>query len=170
MKQLALAHRNIIDNIAKGDNKAAWDYMKRYVLFSAGAFGVINESRQWFWGDGEFTAGGVLMGMGDQIVSTAFLNTIGLNDYQWGKMMQEGVTITFIKSLEPLMTSVPRNMIGDVVDSIDEADKGFQTVVTEMPLVKQWSNSVKNFEEDFGVIPDPMAQFNKQFIQQEKAE
>ena len=170
MKQLALAHRNIIDNIAKGDNKAAWDYMKRYALFSAGAFGVINESRQWFWGDGEFTAGGILMGMGDQIVSTAFLNTIGLNDYQWGKMMQEGVTITFIKSLEPLMTSVPRNMIGDVVDSIDEADRGFQTVATEMPLIKQWSNSVKNFEEDFGVIPDPMAQFNKQFIQQEKAE
>ena len=59
------------------------------------------------------------MGMADQIVSTASINTIGLNDYQWGKMMQEGVAITFIKSLEPLMTSVPRGNIGDVIDALD---------------------------------------------------
>jgi hypothetical protein len=170
MKQLALAHRNIIDNIAKGNNKAAWDYMKRYALFSAGTFGFLNESRQWIWGDGEFTAGGVIMGMADQIVSTASINTIGLNDYQWGKMMQEGVGITFIKSLEPLMTSVPRNTLGDVIDAFDEEDLGFQTPVTEFPIIKQWSNAVKNVEEDSGLVPNPMAQFNKVYIQQEKAD
>jgi hypothetical protein len=177
MKQLALAHRNIIDNIAKGNNKAAWDYMKRYALFSAGAFGLLNESRQWMWGDGEFTASGVLMGFGDQIVSTASINTIGLNDYQWGKMMQEGVAITFIKSLEPLMTSVPRGNLGDVVDALDgefknnkELNVGQRLTLapSQFPLIKQWSNAARNLEEDIGLMPDPLAQFNKVYIQQEK--
>jgi uncharacterized protein YcfJ len=179
MKQLALAHRNIIDNIAQGNNAAAWEYMKRYALFSAGSFGLLNESRQWAWGDGEFTASGVIMGMADQIVSTASINTIGLNDYQWGKMMQEGVAITFIKSLEPLMTSVPRGNLGDVIDAIDGEFKNNKDLnlgqrltlpASQFPLIKQWSNAVKNAEEDFGLIPDPMAQFNKVYIQQEQAE
>ena len=179
MKQLALAHRNIIDNIAQGNKEAAWDYMKRYALFSAGTFGLLNESRQWIWGDGEFTASGVIMGMADQIVSTASINTIGLNDYQWGKMMQEGVAITFIKSLEPLMTSVPRGNIGDVIDAIDGEFKNNKDLnigqrltlpASQFPLIKQWSNAVKNVEEDLGLIPDPMAQFNKVYIQQEKAD
>ena len=177
MKQLALAHRNIIDNIAKGDNKAAWDYMKRYALFSAGSFGLLNESRQWMWGDGEFTASGVVMGMADQIVSTASINTIGLNDYQWGKMMEEGVAITFIKSLEPLMTSVPRGNLGDVVDALDGEFKNnkdlnvgqrLTLVPSQFPLIKQWSNSLKNVEEDLGLKPNPLTQFNKVYIQQEQ--
>ena len=57
--------------------------MQRYALFSAGGFGLMNEARQWLWGDGNFTAAGVLTGFADQIVSTASINTIGLNDYQW---------------------------------------------------------------------------------------
>ena len=177
MKQLALAHRNIIDNITQGNKKAAWEYMKRYALFSATSFGLLNEGRQWMWGDGEFTASGVIMGMADQIVSTASINTIGLNDYQWGKMMEEGVAITFIKSWEPLMTSVPRGNIGDVIDAIDGEFKNnkdlnigqrFTLPVSQFPLIKQWSNAAKNVEEDFDLIPDPMAQFNKVYIQQEK--
>ena len=179
MKQLALAHRNIIDNIAQGNNAAAWEYMKRYALFSAGSFGLLNESRQWMWGDGEFTASGVIMSMADQIVSTASINTIGLNDYQWGKMMEEGVAITFVKSLEPLMTSVPRGNIGDVIDALDGEFKNNKDLnlgqrlalpASQFPLIKQWSNAAKNVEEDFGLIPDPMAQFNKVYIQQEQAD
>jgi hypothetical protein len=179
MKQLALAHRNIFDNIAQGNKKAAWDYMKRYALFSAGAFGLLNESRQWIWGDGEFTASGVLMGMADQIVSTASINTIGFNDYQWGKMMQEGVGITFIKSLEPLLTSVPRNNLMDVVDALDGDFKNNDSLnagqrlllpPSQFPLIKQWSNAFNNVEDDTGITPDPMAQFNRVYLQQEKVD
>jgi hypothetical protein len=179
MKQLALAHRNIVDNIAQGNKEAAWEYMKRYALFSAGSFGLLNEGRQWMWGDGEFTAGGVLMSMADQIVSTASINTIGLNDYQWGKMMQEGVAITFVKSLEPLMTSVPRNNLMDVVQALDGEFKNNDSLnagqrlllpPSQFPLIKQWSNAVENVEEDFGIAPDPMAQFNRVYLQQEKVD
>ena len=177
MKQQALAYRNIVDNIARGNNKAAWDYMKRYALFSAGSFGLLNEFRQWLWGDGEFTWSGVIMGFADQIVSTASINTIGLNDYQWGKMMEEGVTITFIKSLEPLMTSVPRGNLGDVVDALDGEFKNNKDLnvgqrltlpASQFPLIKQWSSAVKNVEEDLGLKPNPLTQFNKVYIQQEQ--
>ena len=172
MKQLALAHKNIIDNIAKGDNKAAWDYMKRYALFSAGSFGFLNEFRQWIWGDGEFTAGGVLMGFGDQIVSTASINTIGLNDYQWGKMMEEGVAITFVKSLEPLMTSVPRSNIGDAIDAIDNPDDlamyqiPGKLLTDVLPLAGQTSKMVNNVTDDLAGLPsmNPINDVNKRIF------
>ena len=172
MKQLALAHRNIYDNIAKGNNKAAWDYMKRYALFSAGTFGLLNESRQWFFGDGEFTAAGVLMGMGDQIISTASINTIGLNDYQWGKMMQEGVTITFIKSLEPLATSIPRSNIGDLVEIIDNPDdlqmyqKPGKLLTDVLPIAGQTSRAVDNVTDDLAGLPgmNPLNDINKRIF------
>ena len=168
IKQLALAQRNIFDNIAKGNKKAAYDYMKRYALFSAGTFGLLNETRQWIWGDGNFTAAGVLMGMADQIVSTASINTIGLNDYQWGKMMEDGIVITFLRSLIPVGIDVPADSIIDVVEAIDDADKGWQTPLVEFPIIKQWSNFTQNVEDDFGIIPNPMAQFNKIYLQQEQ--
>ena len=172
MKQLALAHRNIIDNIARGNNKAAWDYMKRYALFSAGSFGFLNEFRQWMWGDGEFTASGVLMGFGDQIVSTASINTIGLNDYQWGKMMQEGVAVTFVKSLEPLMISVPRSNIGDAIDAIDNPDDlamyqiPGKLLTDVLPLAGQTSKMVNNITDDLAGLPsmNPINDVNKRIF------
>ena len=170
IKQLALAQRNIFDNIANGNKKAAWDYMKRYALFSAGTFGLLNEARQWIWGDGNFTAGGVVMGFADQIVSTASINTIGMNDYQWGKMMEEGVVITWLKSLRPIGLDIPMDTVGDVIEAIDSPDKGFQTPLTEFPIIDQWSKFVNNVEDKTGLVPDPMAQFSRQFIQQEKGQ
>ena len=172
MKQLALAHRNIIDNIARGNNKAAWDYMKRYALFSAGSFGFLNEFRQWMWGDGEFTASGILMGFGDQIVSTASINTIGLNDYQWGKMMQEGVAVTFVKSLEPLMISVPRSNIGDAIDAIDNPDDlamyqiPGKLLTDVLPLAGQTSKMVNNITDDLAGLPsmNPINDVNKRIF------
>jgi len=168
IKQLALAQRNIFDNIAKGNKQAAWEYMQRYALFSAGGFGLMNESRQWLWGDGNFTAGGVVMGFADQIVSTASINTIGLNDYQWGKMMEDGIIITWLRSLVPVGVDIPLDTLGDVSDAIDSPDKGWQTPITEFPIINQWSNFSNNMEDRLGIIPQPMDQFSRQFIQQEK--
>ena len=170
IKQLALAQRNIFDNIARGNKKAAYDYMMRYALFSAGGFGLMNETRQWIWGDGNFTAGGVLVGFADQIVATASINTIGLNDYQWGKMMEDGIVRTWLRSLVPIGIDIPLDTITDIRDAIDEADKGWQTPLTELPLIDQWSKFVNNVEDKTGIIPQPMDQFSRQFIQQEQPE
>jgi hypothetical protein len=94
-------------------------------------------------------------------------------------MMQEGVAITFVKSLEPLMTSVPRNNLMDVVQALDGEFKNNDSLnagqrlllpPSQFPLIKQWSNAVENVEEDFGIAPDPMAQFNRVYLQQEKVD
>ena len=170
IKQLALAQRNIFDNIAKGNKQAAWEYMQRYALFSAGGFGLMNEARQWLWGDGNFTAAGVLTGFADQIVSTASINTIGLNDYQWGKMMEDGIFVTWLRSLVPIGIDIPMDTIGDVADAIDSPDKGWQTPITEFPIIDQWSKFSNNWEDRTGLVPNPMDQFSRQFIQQEKAD
>lgn len=170
IKQLSLAQRNIFDNIAKGNKKEAWEYMLRYALFSAGGFGAMNETRQWLWGDGNFTAGGIITGFADQIVSTASINTIGLNDYQWGKMMEDGIIITWLRSLVPIGVDIPLDTLGDVADAIDSPDKGWQTPVTEFPIIDQWSKFSNNVEDKLGIIPQPMDQFSRQFIQQEKPE
>jgi hypothetical protein len=110
------------------------------------------------------------MGFADQIVSTASINTIGLNDYQWGKMMEDGILITTLRAGVPITFDIPIDTIGDVIDAIDEPDKGWQTPITNLPLIDQWSNFVNNAEEDSGLVPNPMARFSRQFIQQEKAE
>jgi hypothetical protein len=41
---------------------------------------------------------------------------------------------------------------------------------SQFPLIKQWSNAVENVEEDFDIAPDPMAQFNRVYLQQEKVD
>jgi hypothetical protein len=180
IKQLALAQRNIFDNIAKGNKKAAWEYMQRYALFSAGAFGLLNESRQWVWGDGNFTASGVVMGFADQIVSTASINTIGLNDYQWGKMMEDGIVITWLRSLVPISVDIPLDTLGDVVDAFDGDIKGQEGLnavqriaypFAQFPIIKQWSKALDNMADTnlLGIdiqapLPQPLDDINRRYL------
>jgi hypothetical protein len=180
IKQLALAQRNIFDNIAKGNKKAAWEYMQRYALFSAGAFGLLNESRQWVWGDGNFTASGVVMGFADQIVSTASINTIGLNDYQWGKMMEDGIVITWLRSLVPISVDIPLDTLGDVVDAFDGDIKGQEGLnagqriaypFAQFPIIRQWSKALDNMADTnlLGIdiqapLPQPLDDINRRYL------
>jgi hypothetical protein len=180
IKQLALAQRNIFDNIAKGNKKAAWEYMQRYALFSAGAFGLLNESRQWVWGDGNFTASGVVMGFADQIVSTASINTIGLNDYQWGKMMEDGIVITWLRSLVPIGADIPLDTLGDLVDAYDGDIKGQEGLnagqrlaypFAQFPIIRQWSKALDNMADTnlLGIdiqapLPQPLDDINRRYL------
>ena len=41
---------------------------------------------------------------------------------------------------------------------------------SQFPLIKQWSNAFENVEEDTGIMLDPMAQFNRVYLQQEKVD
>ena len=183
IKQLALAQRNIFDNIAKGNKKAAWEYMQRYALFSAGGFGLINESRQWLWGDGNFTASGVLTGFADQIVSTASINTIGLNDYQWGKMMEDGVVITWLRSIVPIGADVPLDTLIDLADAYDGDIKGREGLsagqrlaypLAQFPIIGQWSKAFDNMADTnlLGIdiqapLPQPLDDINRKYLRTE---
>lgn len=180
IKQLALAEKNVVDNILEGNIKDAVDYMKRYVIFAAGSFGLLNEARQWLWGDGNFTAGGVLMGMGDQIISTASINTIGLNDYQWGRMMRNGVALTFLESLIPIGIDIPKDIILDIADAADGSVKNVDNMTVgqrllypaaQFPILKQTGRMFDNLADTrlFGMdiqapLPQPLDELNRRYL------
>ena len=180
IKQLALVEKNVVDNILEGNTKAAVDYMKRYVLFAAGSFGLLNEARQWMFGDGNFTAGGVLMGMGDQIISTASINTIGINDYQWGRMMRNGIFLTWLESLIPIGIDIPKDMIFDIKDAIDGDVKGNEDMTpgqramypaAQLPIIKQGARLFDNLSDTniAGIpikapLPTPLDDINRRYL------
>ena len=175
IKQQALLLREITDKIAEGKTKEAAKFMGRYAAFAAGGFGFVNESRQWLMGDGEFTFHGMLMGAGDQIVSTMSINTIGLNDYQWGRMMRNGVTLTFLESVIPIGIDIPKDMVLDVVDAADgtiKGESGFTPAqrvaypVAQLPIIKQPVRLLSNLEDNVG-LPNPMRQFTDMYIETE---
>jgi hypothetical protein len=85
-------------------------------------------------------------------------------------MMEDGIIITWLRSLVPISVDIPLDTIGDIADAIDSPDKGFQTPFTEFPIINQWSNFGQHLEDKTGLVPNPMDQFNRAFIQQEKAE
>ena len=180
IKQLALAEKNVVDNILEGNIKEAVDYMKRYVIFAAGSFGLLNEARQWMWGDGNFTVGGVLMGMGDQIVSTASINTIGLNDYQWGRMMRNGVALTWLESLIPIGLDIPKDIILNIADAADGSVSGKEGLTwgqraaypaVQFPIFKQTGRMFDNLADTtlFGIpiqapLPQPLDDINRKYL------
>ena len=175
IKQQALLLREITDKIAEGKTKEAAKFMGRYAAFAAGGFGLVNESRQWLMGDGEFTFHGMLMGAGDQIVSTMSINTIGLNDYQWGRMMRNGVTLTFLESVIPIGIDIPKDMVLDTVDALDgkiKGEEGFTAgqriayPVAQLPMIKQPARLLSNLEDNVG-LPNPMRQFTDMYIETE---
>ena len=174
IKQQALAMARVVDNIKEGNTDAAKEYMKRYVIYSAGGFGLINESRQWLMGDGEWNLSGFVMGMGDQIVSTLSINTIGLNDYQWGRMMRNGVTLTFLESVIPIGIDIPKDIGMDIIDAVDNSVPGKEGLtagqraaypLAQFPMAKQPAQGLRNLEENIGLpVPDPMADIRDKYF------
>jgi hypothetical protein len=174
IKQQALAMARVVDNIKEGNIDAAKEYMKRYVIYSAGGFGLINESRQWLMGDGEWNLSGFVMGMGDQIVSTLSINTIGLNDYQWGRMMRNGVTLTFLESIIPIGMDIPKDIGMDVIDAVDNSVPGKEGLtagqraaypLAQFPMAKQPAQGLRNLEENIGLpVPDPIADIRDKYF------
>lgn len=177
IKQQALLLREITDKIAEGKTKEAAKFMGRYAAFAAGGFGFVNESRQWLMGDGEFTFHGMLMGAGDQVVSVMSINTIGLNDYQWGRMMRNGVALTFLESVIPIGVDIPKDMVMDTLDALDgkiKGEEGFTAgqriayPAAQLPIIKQPSRLISNLQDNVGLpVPNPMRQFQDMYIETE---
>ena len=158
IKQQALAMRNVVENIQEGNTREAIKWLSRYALMAAGTFGLINEARQWLAGDGEASTTGVLMGMADQMVSLASLNTIGMNDYQYGKIMEDGLIPTFLRSLEPIALSRPRELAVDTYKAITDSDVGPDEPANQFPIIKQPQSIYNNLKENVGVdiLRDPV--------------
>ena len=133
--------------MAKGNKKEALNYLGMYATVVGTSFGLLNESRQWLFGDGNFDLTGVFMGMADQLVSTASVNTIGLNDYQWGRIMEVGIMQSFAESLVPIAVDVPFGIGKNFVDTLS-GDQGPLFPIGQVPLVKQVTALPQNFVED----------------------
>jgi len=150
VKQQALALREVVGNIKAGKPEKAKEFLARYALYGAGGYAVINEGRQFVFGDGEVSAGGLLRGYGDAWASLLTANTLGLNDYQYGQIKQNGILPTLILGMEPLATARARDIIGTTTEVIDQ-ERPPQALVTELfPVIKQTSGMLSNLAEATG--------------------
>lgn len=157
-KQQGILMWKVVDNFRKGDSKAAQKYLAQYATVVGGSFGALNESRQWLFGDGNFDLTGVFMGMADQMLSTASVNTLGLNDYQFGRIAQVGVAQAFLESLVPVAIDVPYGIGKDVVNTL-KGEQGPLFPVANLPLLKQPIKGIQNMAERFdGVGSSPAVQ------------
>ena len=161
IKQQALLMREVVDNIRVGKTDEALKYFTRYVALAGGSFGLLNEARQWMFGDGEATVEGVVQGVADQVVSALTLNTIGLNDYQYGSLMQNGLFWTMAEGMTPIAADRPIEVIGGVYDSITAPQgESLAPIIKQIPIANQGLNLLQNLGED-NLIPKPLEKLER---------
>ena len=144
IKQQALALREVVDNLKAGNTDKAMGFLGRYALWGAGGYAVINEGRQFLFGDGNATANGMLRGYGDAWAALLTMNTLGFNDYQWGKLQTEGLVPTLAKGTIPIGVSRPLDIGKRVVDAIDGERSPIDPVMNAIPALKQTTRAVRN--------------------------
>ena len=144
IKQQALALREVVGNLKAGRPKEAAEFLGRYALYGAGGYAVINEGRQFLFGDGNASASGLVQGYGDAWASLLTMNTLGLNDYQYGKIMQNGVALTALEGLMPIAVDRPIDIGARVIGAIDGKDYGREVVQDALPFVKQTARAIRN--------------------------
>jgi hypothetical protein len=144
IKQQALALREVVDNIKAGNTDKAMGFLGRYAMWGAGGYAVINEGRQFLFGDGNATANGMLRGYGDAWAALLTMNTLGFNDYQWGKLQTEGLATTLAKGTIPIGISRPLDIGKRVIDAIDGERSPIDPVMNAVPALKQTTRGVRN--------------------------
>lgn len=149
IKQQSLALREVMGNIKAGKPEEAAKFLGRYAAYGAGGYAVINEGRQFIFGDGEASFGGLARGYGDAWASLLTANTLGLNDYQYGQIKNIGLLPTAALGLEPIATSRARDLISTGIDVLDQ-DRPPQAMLTEIPLFKQSLRAGRNIAEIAG--------------------
>lgn len=149
IKQQALALREVMGNIKAGKPEEAAKFLGRYAAYGAGGYAVINEGRQFIFGDGEASFGGLARGYGDAWASLLTANTLGLNDYQYGQIKNIGLLPTAALGLEPIATSRARDLITTGIEVLDR-DRPPQAMLTEVPFFKQTFRAGRNISELIG--------------------
>lgn len=154
IKQQALALREVMGNIKAGKPEEAVKFLGRYSAYGAGGYAIINEGRQFIFGDGEASFGGLARGYGDAWASLLTANTLGLNDYQFGQIKRIGILPTVALGMEPIATSRARDLISTGIEVLDK-ERPPQAMLTEIPLFKQGFRAGRNISE---LLDQPEAQ------------
>ena len=147
LKQQALALREVVGNIKAGKPEEAAKFLGRYAAYGAGGYAVINEGRQFIFGDGDVSAGGLVRGYGDAWASLLTANTLGLNDYQFGRIKQNGIILTLAEGLTPIAIDRPLDIGSRAVDVIDQERYGRELLTDTFPIVKQPARLIRNVNE-----------------------
>ncbi len=151
VKQQALALREVVGNIKAGKPEKAAEFLGRYALYGAGGYAVLNETRQGIFGDGDFSAEGLVRGYGDAWASLLTANTLGLNDYQFGQIKQNGLIPTIIEGMIPIAVDRPLDVGSRVVDFVDRERYATEVIADTLPIVKQSARGVRNVGGMFGL-------------------
>lgn len=150
VKQQALALREVVDNIKAGRADKAAEFLGRYAVYGAGGYAAINEGRQFIFGDGEVSASGVAMGYGDAWASLLTANTLGLNDYQYGKIKENGILATFAQGMLPIAITRPFDIASTTIGVIDR-EYPVARLASELPLFRDVGRLSRNVGERFDI-------------------
>jgi GH24 family phage-related lysozyme (muramidase) len=151
IKQQALALRETLGNLRKGRPDLAVKFLGRYAAYGAGGYAVINEGRHAIFGDGNVSAGGLVRGYGDAWASLLTANTLGLNDYQYGKIKEEGLLMTAAKGLMPIALTRPYDIGAKTIGVID-GKRPPQALLTEVPIVRDALRLGENIADEDSFI------------------
>jgi len=154
VKQQALAMREVVGNLKAGKPEEAAKFLGRYAAYGAGGYAVINEGRQAIFGDGDVSANGLLRGYGDAWASLLTLNTLGLNDYQYGQIKQNGFLLTMADGLLPIALTRPLEIGKSVIDAIDRKRPIQAPFVEASPLIKQTARFIRNVSPENSITRD----------------
>ena len=146
VKQQALALREVMGNIKAGRPEKAAEFLGRYAVYGAGGYAAINEGRQFIFGDGEASFGGLARGYGDAWASLLTANTLGLNDYQFGKIKENGIMLTFAQGLLPITVTRPFDIAGTAIGVADR-EYSVARLASELPLFRDVGRVTRNIGE-----------------------
>lgn len=149
VKQQALALREVMGNIKAGKPEKAAQFLGRYASYGAGGYAVINEGRQFIFGDGEASFNGLVRGYGDAWASLLTANTLGLNDYQYGQIKQNGLLYTFAEGMMPIAIDRPLDIGKTIVEVLDQ-ERPPQAIAQELPLFTQTARFAERGAEAVG--------------------
>jgi len=162
VKQQALALREVVGNLKAGKPEEAAKFLGRYAMYGAGGYAVINEGRQFIFGDGEVSAGGLARGYGDAWASLLTANTLGLNDYQFGKIKENGLMMTFAQGVPSIAVTRPFDIAETAIGVID-GEYPAARLASEVPLVRDVGRFSRNIGERFDI--DPLEDFGGMMTQ-----
>jgi hypothetical protein len=146
VKQQALALREVMGNIKAGKPEKAAEFLGRYAAYGAGGYAIINEGRQFIFGDGEASFSGVARGYGDAWASLLTANTLGLNDYQFGKIKENGILLTAAQGLLPIAVTRPFDIAGTAIGVADR-EYPVARLASELPLFRDVGRVTRNIGE-----------------------
>jgi hypothetical protein len=103
----------------------------------------------------------VVQGVADQVVSALTLNTVGLNDYQYGSLMENGLFYTVADGMKPIAFDRPVEFIKGAYDAaVAPEGETAGPLIKQLPIANQGLNLLQNLGED-GLIPEPLKKLER---------